>query len=413
MHIFNNNRYNMILFFVLLSFYSTFLIVEQRNYYYNAPLVCFLMGIGCAYVDIRRGQFAKRRLPLGIITAFSFYTLSALSIYFIHPEQFRLLKADLIPLLVIPIIYAVFSSSIITKQILIIFAVGAIMIGLVGAYDKYVLALPRALIERQPIIPAGGAAMILGLFCLSAAAAYKSRTKYCLFFIVAAIFGVFGSVLTGSRGTWLPLLIMIWVFAYKFSERRWHWFVTFIVVFVGLTAVVYFIPQTGVQARMAEAYYDIAQYFQGGNQATSIGLRFEFWKSALDGFIQRPWFGWGDQYQQLKDSQLAQGLIIKEAADEYFTHAHNQFLENMVKKGLLGLLALLALLLVPLRFYVSALKNSSSDEGKLLAELGIVLVLSTCLFSLSDVFLGLQLGMVFYAFTNAILIGLLSRNMSD
>ena len=407
-----NNLYSNALLFVLLSFFSTFLIIEQRNYYYNAPLVCILMGFACLYLDIKQNQFDKSRLPLGVMVAFAFYTFSSLSIFFIQPEQFHLYKPDLAPLVAIPIIYAVFSSSITAKQLSLIFAIGAIVVGLVGFYDKYILDLPRALINRQPIIPAGAAAMVLGLFCLNTAAYYRRRnTQYFTLFMLAALLGIFCSILTGSRGTWLPLFLMVWVFAYKFSEGRWKWFSLFILMFVVMVTLVYSIPQTGVQLRLSQAYNDVSLYFSGGNKATSLGLRFEFWKSAIDGFIQRPLFGWGEQYQLLKDSQLADGTIIKAAATSDFTHAHNQFLDNLVKKGILGFFALLAFLLVPLKFYWSAWRNNSSEGDKLLAEYGIILVISTVLFSLSDVFLGLQLGMLFYSFTNAILIGLLSRNM--
>lgn len=290
-----NNLYSNALLFVLLSFFSTFLIIEQRNYYYNAPLVCILMGFACLYLDIKQNQFDKSRLPLGVMVAFAFYTFSSLSIFFIQPEQFHLYKPDLAPLVAIPIIYAVFSSSITAKQLSLIFAIGAIVVGLVGFYDKYILDLPRALINRQPIIPAGAAAMVLGLFCLNTAAYYRRRnTQYFTLFMLAALLGIFCSILTGSRGTWLPLFLMVWVFAYKFSEGRWKWFSLFILMFVVMVTLVYSIPQTGVQLRLSQAYNDVSLYFSGGNKATSLGLRFEFWKSAIDGFIQRPLFGWGE-----------------------------------------------------------------------------------------------------------------------
>ena len=407
----NNNLYSKILFFVLLSFYSTFLIIEQRNYFYNAPLVCILMGIAWFYIDVKKDKFDKRYLPIDVIVAFAFYTLSSLSIFVIRPEQFHLFKPDLAPLLAIPIIYALYSSSITSKQITWVFAIGAIVVCLVGIHDKFILNLPRALIERQPVIHAGAAAMVLGLFALNTATLYRRKSSEFLFFIIAALLGITCSFLTGSRGAWLPLFIMVWVFVYKLSRGRWHWFMIFAVSFMALVIVVYLIPQTGVQLRVAQAYIDLNQYFSGGSKVTSVGLRLEFWKSALDGFIERPFLGWGEQYQELKNHQLADGLIVKQAANAHYTHSHNQFLENMVRKGLLGLFALLALLFVPLRFYLSALKNSTSAEVKLLAELGIILVISACLFSLTDVFLGVQLGMLFYVFTNAILVGLISRDI--
>ena len=53
-----------------------------------------------------------------------------------------------------------------------------------------------------------------------------------------------------------------------------------------------------------------------------------------------------------------------------FTHAHNQYLDDLSKRGIVGLLALLAVLFIPLRTFMKKL-NTTNDEVKLIATLGV------------------------------------------
>ena len=107
----------------------------------------------------------------------------------------------------------------------------------------------------------------------------------------------------------------------------------------------------------------------------------------------------------MKIAQAKEGLIIPEAVP--FVHPHNQFLEAQVKGGLLVLCATLLFFLVPLWIFIRTLKKEP-----VLAMLGCILVFCVTTFSLSDSFLRLPLGMVFYSMTTLTLLGFIFHGES-
>ena len=80
-----------------------------------------------------------------------------------------------------------------------------------------------------------------------------------------------------------------------------------------------------------------------------------------------------------------------------FTHAHNQYLDDLSKRGIVGLLALLAVLFIPLRTFMKKL-NTTNDEVKLIATLGVAHILSVMIYGLSQGFLVHNSGTIFYFF---------------
>ena len=82
-----------------------------------------------------------------------------------------------------------------------------------------------------------------------------------------------------------------------------------------------------------------------------------------------------------------------------FTHAHNQYLDDLSKRGIVGLFALLAVLLIPLRAFMKKL-NTTNDEVKLIATLGVAHILSVMIYGLSQGFLVHNSGTIFYFFLN-------------
>ena len=107
----------------------------------------------------------------------------------------------------------------------------------------------------------------------------------------------------------------------------------------------------------------------------------------------------------MKIAQVKEGLIIPEAVP--FVHPHNQFLDALVKGGGLALGATLLLFIVPLWIFVRALKKEP-----VLAILGCILIFCVVTFSLSDSFLRLPLGMVFYLMTTLTLLGFIFHGES-
>jgi len=271
-------------------------------------------------------------------------------------------------------------------------AVGACIAGSIAIYDKFYLGMERAFGDIMPI-QAGNISMTLGLLCLCGYFWYKSKgnVKIAMFMLFACAMGMLGSFLSGTRGGWvlLPLIILTIVNHFRGNLCRIDKIVA-AVFGLGLLAIVA-IPQTGVSERIRVAHSDIAQFIDGGNKNTSLGIRLQLWYSALNAFQQKPLFGWGNNgVRQAHTEQLASGKISNFIYSFNF-HAHNQFLDEMARRGVIGLLTLLMLYLYPL-----FICYKHHEDDSLLPIMLAVVALTLIDYSLSQAFISHNSGITFF-----------------
>ncbi len=277
---------------------------------------------------------------------------------------------------------------------------GAVLAGSIAIYQRFVLGIERALGTHTHPIQGGDISMSLGLISLCALfwAYRRKRRGWMLFFCLATIMGVTGSLLSGSRGGWilLPLILGIWCWLHR------HWFSRKAKIgaalFAGLLMVLVLLPQTDVIHRLEQGKQDLAQYFEGGNRDTSLGMRLQLWHSAWLSFQEKPLFGWGNNGVRASQRQQVERGDIAQSVYDFNSHAHNQYLDEMAKRGLLGLVSLLALFLVPLRLFKIQLTPSASPEQYALSIAGLVFVMATMDYCLSQAFFGHNSGISFYVF---------------
>lgn len=286
-------------------------------------------------------------------------------------------------------------------------AVGACIAGSIAIYDKFYLGMERAFGDIMPI-QAGNISMTLGLLCLCGYFWYKSKgnIKTAMFMLFACAMGMLGSFLSGTRGGWvlLPIIILTIVNHFRGNLCRIDKIVS-AVFGLGLLAIVA-IPQSGVAERIHVARSDIVQFMDGGNKNTSIGIRFQLWYSALDAFQKKPLFGWGNNgLQQAHTVQVAAGEISEFLYKLNF-HAHNQFLDEMAKRGLIGLLVLLIMYLYPLYLFY---KHRRGDS--LLPIMLAVTSLTLIDYSLSQAFISHNSGITFVSFLFLVEITMLNNSV--
>ena len=276
-------------------------------------------------------------------------------------------------------------------------AVGGLLTACWAGFQKLALGIDRAG-GFTYVIQFGNIAMLTGLFCLAGlgwAYSQPHRIRWLTLLWIGAAGGVLASLLSGSRGGWvgLPLLLLVLYRAYSdfFSTRLKVAAVASVLVASG---IVYSVPQLGVQDRLHAAIHDV-QLYQAGDAATSVGARFEMWKGASILFLQKPLLGWGSPAYQAAMEDLVAGGAIDEAVIGY-GHAHNEMLDAAAKRGLVGVSALLALYLVPLYMFGRGLR--SSDLGhRSFAIAGVLLPVAYIDFGLSQVLFAHNSGVMIYA----------------
>ena len=146
--------------------------------------------------------------------------------------------------------------------------------------------------------------------------------------------------------------------------------------------------------RYDAAVAEVHDYTANGNASSSVGLRLEAWRTAINNIAEKPLLGWS--YRDY-DTRLAQ-LAANHKANVSITtlaNTHNNFVEVWLHQGLFGFLALLALFVVPFWFFCKRLR-SDDHAVQAFALGGACLLASFFVFSLTQVILGRNNGVIFF-----------------
>ena len=371
-----------------------------RGGYNVAPIALMLLGLGYSvYCLFKKIPLALTKEAKWLIWTLLFYFSIFVLSWLIHDGKIRELDNPSRAILLIPVFLLLLKTPPKLSTFLWSVPLGSVLAGFMAIYDKFILQSEAAFSSRIMYIQGGDIAMSLGLFSMAIALYFwqKTQRKQSALCILAALFGILGSVLSTARGGWpaLPIILIALLWMYRRNLSK-----TFFITLIGLFAIAIIgiaqMPNNRMSERFAAAQYDIQQYLERGNGSTSVGARFDMWKSVFIMVKEKPILGWGTQGAGQKRHQLADQGVISQYAGQ-FTHAHNQYLDDLSKRGIVGLAAFLAIFVIPLRRFMQGLKSDSA-ETKLIAALGTIHVLAVMIYSLSQGFFTHNSGNLFYFF---------------
>ena len=171
---------------------------------------------------------------------------------------------------------------------------------------------------------------------------------------VAAL--VFVVVKTGARGAWpAMLLVLVLQFALLKASRIRKALIAVVGMVLVFAAA---ISMPSINQRIELTLDEIQTYYENGNRASSMGYRLDFWHIAMNSFRDSPI--WGVSYQrrsELMDEFTEKYPQSSSIGDDGRSSSHNEVLNAMSKRGLLGAIAILLLYLVPLRYFAGLVKD--------------------------------------------------------
>lgn len=272
-------------------------------------------------------------------------------------------------------------------------ALGAVGAAFIAIIDFYVDGALRAGGHNNPI-QFGDIAILFACLLLAGFSWAKQYSKLMTtIFLLGIASGIFASLLSGARGGWLVLPFALGVFYisnnFHKNTKQSFLFATGLAV---LGVVVYQLQQSGLlEMRFQEALSDLHQYTQAQNANTSLGIRFTLWQTGLDLFAQHPLLGWGSVENYVS--------ITGDTSDIFqrFNHFHNELLDALVKRGLVGSFALFVIYCVPALIFYRQLQHCPV-QVKPMAQAGLMLVLATFVFGLTQSFFCHASGVMVYVF---------------
>lgn len=278
---------------------------------------------------------------------------------------------------------------------------------LLACWQVFSGEMTRAVGFTHHAITFGDLALASGLMSACGIAAFRDPrlVKMQWLPIVALLAGLVASVLSGARGSWLALplvLVPLLTYGQRLYGKRVY---TMLGLAVAMVVLACLIPATGVAERAALAVSDVQGYMNGGIASTSVGIRLELWRASVMMFAEHPWLGVGrDNFDAALHALAASGRLQQSPALAY-SSAHNDLLHCLATGGVLDASLLLLMYLAPLRYFTSELRRPDQGQHPL-ALAGMVLVAAFIGFGLTDVMFWLMMPKVFYVMMVCSLIGM-------
>lgn len=263
----------------------------------------------------------------------------------------------------------------------------AIVSGIYALWQVLGEGIPRAHGYMHPI-EFGDLSLLIGVLNLSAiGSAMKSchnQRIWVSLLSVGCLMGITASVLSGSRGGWcvFPVLLVYLYFnsigLSQHARQKTKMAALFIVVLM-----IFIIPMTDIGHRFYIAYSEMMKYaYHGSSVETSTGARMEMWRGSLYLFSEKPLLGWGIPGREQGMAQLVDAGILQPYVLQY-DHSHNDFLDMLSRRGLVGL-SLLAVLYGGLLYLFQKAITRSGLQGREWAIGGVIVVLAYIGFGMTE-----------------------------
>jgi len=250
---------------------------------------------------------------------------------------------------------------------------------------------------------AGGAVNELVFGCLALLLGFFSVVRYPMetgvtrmVSLLAFCAGCGAAVLSQSRGVWIAALILVpvmflyWTHAGVLSKRIAQQVGAVFALLVLFAGTLPF-----VQQRAIDGLDEYRACVLTHECRTSVGLRLQMWQGGWRAALQRPLLGWGlHRTQQAAVAELDDG-IARQAILGY-THLHNEYVNTLVGKGIVGLFSLLLLLGVPLLVCVRS--SVRRPDQLIVAGVGFLLCTGYALAGLSNLAFGHETMNAFFVY---------------
>ncbi|SFB83999.1 O-antigen ligase [Marinospirillum celere] len=355
----------------------------SKGYSYGASLLLLVSLIWLFF----RPRVQLDREDVYLIGALSFYFLVSLFFFLYHGESLDVLDAPSRFILAIPILIFLLHNPFRTELFWLGLGLGAVAVGLIAIYIKQTTGISRVRTDFMSPLQLGNLSMTFAVLCIAGISWAKHQSKHVwwiLLLVLGACLAMTSSFLTGTRGGWvgIPLLMVV---IFKLYSKHFSLPVAagILALVASLVVTLYMLPSTGVQQRVDRAFQDVDQFI-AGDPDSSVGRRLEMWRSGFFAFSTSPLVGLGEEGFKENEAHLIQEGVIDPVV---FNHKslHNQYIEELAKRGIIGLSGFLVLMLVPLLFFYR--KMSSNDPGvRSFAAAGALLVLCYLDFNLTLTF---------------------------
>jgi O-antigen ligase len=284
---------------------------------------------------------------------------------------------------------------------------GAVVALVLVSYQRLLLGVERPGGLINPIT-FGDLSLCIALVSLAATIDFRHSTREALWPALGVVAGLVASVLTGTRGGWVALVPAGLLFLRQARLMHSWRLRALLLSSFALMLSTYFIPASGVQARVDLGVDEVRMWLDGSAKLdnSSVGTRLELWKGATMLIAEHPLLGLDPAtYKEQLQRYVLEGRLDRVVLP--MPHLHNDALQAFVTGGVFGFAAWLGILVAPFVFFARVMASGTSMDAPQFtpALAGILVVLSYFSFGLTEVIFWSVKGSLFYALMVFMLMG--------
>jgi len=279
-------------------------------------------------------------------------------------------------LLVLPFFLLMRQVKLNLLSLIVVLAVIAIGLGCLSMYQYWYMKTQGGFIFTFDSVmaqfwlrPSGGVnpmryaaiSLILMGFAINAALFVRNKPIILKLLLAAAVIGAsIACMLTQVRGAWLALFAIVCVYVvvlFNTGHKKFLFgFLILSVVGIGVMS-----QQPQVQKRLDRTEASIEKYMKG-NSHTSLGARLDMFKAAWILIKERPIFGHGLNSYRENATEIRLATPGMNSHVGKWSNPHNEILQVMVEKGVIGLFTLVAIFVSCVYLFISAYRKQGGEN---------------------------------------------------
>ena len=216
-------------------------------------------------------------------------------------------------------------------------------------------------------------------------------------FLLSSVAGFFASFLSLSRGGWIAIPFVFFVFFKALNIKTRKILASFFLLGCVTVFTIMLLPNTSsFKQRLMETQSDVASVLNinSSQESVSISTRLQMWSVGIEAFSARPLIGWGS-IKAIKLAYPTQWASLDAIHD--FNHLHSEYIDTLAKKGLIGFFILMSIYLVPLATFIRLMKSNDKMLVSF-SSAGVVLILCVMTFGLTQTFMAHISGVTVFSF---------------
>jgi O-antigen ligase len=247
-------------------------------------------------------------------------------------------------------------------------------------------------------VPFGNFSLLLGMLSgLALVVAPTNGAKQPRITLMAAsglLAGLIASLLSGSRGGWLSMPILLMFLVWQWPSRHRHRRLATLALLFGLVGIgLWWMPQS--HDRLSETSAELTDFWRNPHSETAMntssGQRLVMWRWALEKIPEHPLLGFGvANFPEQRAMAVRSGELPPYIATAKLANVHNELINTLITAGLLGAAALVGFWVLTWRCLKRPL--TSESDTRYFADCGLMVVLATGMFSMTEGLFGTSPG---------------------